>query len=707
MIQYEIPFRTIDGRAAVVQIESDTWSASPLTLTGTADPITTSLDDSPDLFTPVRRSTGYIRIVDDGSAPDIVPTGTKERRVTLTVDGSLMWRGWLKAESYKSSWDYLPTLEIPIQSGLGVLDNITLLQDDVTLSTGQTMPATYRTVRIARLILECVHLMGTDITDIVFPATVASTDGWGALGLRVSRWNWFKRNADQNFDDADWKPLEARTAMDVLTDICTFFGWTCEEWHGVLYFVEVGATDYAAVTYAQLANYALEVSVPEPYPATIPDALSLASDYSVSGASNTIEHMQPARKVTVTATSEAVSDIVSIHDSDLELIRYVYNEWPSHDSVTKYYVSRNPLFEMHKYIRVDGVWTEVPYSDTRTFDGAGGLAAAYDYHHIDEANHPTNFDLRTGVYLEKTAWDGSAWVSPTDEEALSMPAVVFHSPGVANFSDGYLCISATAKSSMRSDSATPSHTRNGRGRVRAQLRIGGRFWYDSVREWRSAPSYFDIIVVPSEGAASTTADGEGRVVNQKTLKIDCESCSGMIIPITEHMSGDVTLTIPTLVQTVDGTSGDYDELAIVDFRVTYHPPISRYYEDGDDRSYTTFTGADGDAVEVSVGIASSNNSRPGYGLLMDGSNVPITQLAYSDNSEQRPELRLIDRMCSHYASVRDKITVDVDNYQADGATVPNTDNPLTVVAHGGKSFAIIGREVHWRDWTQTLTLLEI
>ena len=74
---------------------------------------------------------------------------------------------------------------------------------------------------------------------LVFPAASTSTDGGGALGYRRSRWNYFERNTDTNYDDEDWKPLEAKTALEVLTDICTFFGWTCEEWHDVLYFVEV------------------------------------------------------------------------------------------------------------------------------------------------------------------------------------------------------------------------------------------------------------------------------------------------------------------------------------------------------------------------------------------------------------------------------------------------------------------------------------
>ena len=706
MKQYEIPFKTHDGRLATVSVYSDSWSSLPVTLQGAGEPFTTSLDDSDDLFTPVRRSTGYLRIVDDGTLSSIIPTGAKEKRVTLDIDGTLMWQGWLKAESYKSAWDYLPTLEIPIQSGLGVLEQCPLPQEDITLRTGATLRVTYGSVRVARLILECVHLMGTTVNTIVFPATITSTDGWGALGYRLSRWNYFERNTDTNYDDEDWKPLEAKTALEVLTDICTFFGWTCEEWHDVLYFVEVGATDYAAVTYEQLISYATEASTPEVSSVILPLPLSLSSDYRLAGARNTIEHMQPAKKVTVKATSESVDDIVSIHDGDLELLRYVYDEWPNHDSVTKSYISRNPLFEMHKYGYIDGAWTEVPFSDSRTFDCAGGMAAAYDYHHIDEENRPKNFDLNTGVYLEKTAKNGSGWISPTEEQALSMPAVVLRSPGAANFSDGYLCISATARSRMRSDSVTASHTTNGRGRVKAQLRIGG-LYYNGEGSWTSTPTYFAIIIVPSEGASSTTAEGEGRVVDTKTLKIDCDSCDGQIIKISEPMSGDVTLTIPTLVQTVDGTSGDYDELALVDFRVTYHPPISRYFEEGDDRTYTTFTGADGKAVEVSTDIASSNNTRPGYGLLMTASNVPVTQLTYSDNSEQRPEVRLITRMASHYSAVRDKITVDVDPYQAEGAVPPNTDNPLTLVGYGSKTFAIIGRSVNWREWTQTLTLLEI
>lgn len=704
MTQYEIPFKSIDGRDCLVEVSLPNYSVIPIRLTGTDNPFTTSLDDSDDLFSPVRRSTGYIRILDTGTCPDIIPTSPKLRGVRLTVDGTLMWQGWLRPESYKSSWDTMHVLEIPIQSGLGVLDTLELPQEDITLRNGTVLPVTYGTVRIARLILECVHLMGTTVNTIVFPATITSTDGWGALGYRLSRWNYFERNTDTNYDDEDWKPLESKTAYEVLSDICTFLGWTCQEWHSALYFVEVGATDYAAVTYEQLISYATEVSTPEVSSVILPLPLSLSSDYKLAGSRNTIEHMQPARKVTMSVSSSEVSDLLGIREQDLELFRYRYDNSALYEEALKAYISKTPLIELHKYIYTGSVWEEIDITDMRTFDGVGGFVAGYDFVPIDMDNRPRNFDLSTGIYLEKKAKNGSTWVAPTSTQALDMPAIVIKSPGAASFSAGYLCISATAQSCKR-DGGGGTHS--GAGMVKAQLKIGDKYWDGTNHVWTTTPSYFNIAIVSTDDDDPTKADGDGKVVDQKYLNIDCESCSGQLIAISGAMEGDVVLTIPTLVQTVSGNSGNYDELFLRDFRIEYKAPVSNYYEEGDTRHYTAFTGSDGEAVKVKASIASNNNTRPGYGLLMTASNVPVKTVTYTDNEQTRPELRLINRMASHYSTVRDKITVDVDPYQADGASVPNTDNPLTLVGYGSKTFAIIGREVNWRDWTQTLTLLEI
>ena len=712
MKQYEIPFKTHDGRLATVSVYSDSWSTMPIDLQGAGEPFTTSLDDSDDLFTPVRRSTGYLRIVDDGTLSGIIPTGAKEKRVTLDIDGTLMWQGWLKAESYKSAWDYLPTLEIPIQSGLGVLEQCPLPQEDITLRTGATLSVTYGSVRVSRLILECVHLMGTTVNTIVFPATITSTDGWGALGYRLSRWNYFERNTDTNYDDEDWKPLEAKTALEVLTDICTFFGWTCEEWHDVLYFVEVGATDYAAVTYEQLISYATEASTPEVSSVILPLPLSLSSDYKLAGSRNTIEHMQPARKVTMSVSSSEVSEIVSIRENDLALLNYYVN--PSLSNVIKSFYSKNPLLELYYYV-YDGTWHKtdvdedhgpVPVGPGHGLASVGAIPCCYDrFATMAVGEEKKNWDLNTlGVYFRKKAYYQNNYYSPTAEQALNMPAIIITSPGVACFSAGYLCISATAKSAGLGRSIADV-TQNGRGDVKAQLRIGGKYWNGSA--WTTTVSYFDIHL-GLDDADNHETTGDGKVIDTKTRAMDCESCNGQMIPITENMTGDIVLTFPCLVQTVGSYgSGDYDELGLVDFRIEYKAPISNYYEDSDTRHYTAFTGSDGEVVEVKASIASDQNTRPGYGLLMTASNVPVKTVTYTNSEQTRPELRLINRMAAHYTSVRDKITVDVDPYQAEGAVPPNTDNPLTLVGYGSKTFAIIGRSVNWREWTQTLTLLEI
>ena len=714
MKQYEIPFKTHDGRLATVSVYNDSWSTMPIDLQGAGEPFTTSLDDSDDLFTPVRRSTGYLRIVDDGTLSSIIPTGAKEKRVTLDIDGTLMWQGWLKAESYKSAWDYLPTLEIPIQSGLGVLESCQLLQEDVTLSTGNTMPVTYGSVRVARLILECIHLMGTSISRVEFPSTITTSDGWGAMGYRISRYNYFRTNNDTDHSDPDWKPIESVSALDMLSDICTFFGWTAVEHKDALLFVEAGCTDYVSAQIADFASYALELSTPA-LSSVLLQTLTL-DDYTLAGARNTIEHMQGARKVTVEASSTDVSDIISVNEDDLEYVAYQFVVLFGQSIFFKALKSKTPLVELHGYTTANGgtTWQETEITAGNCMTTAGAVVAAYDMKDVDEENLKED----AGLFLKKKTTVGSSSYAPSEAQSLNMPAVVIKAPGkAACWSSGYLCISATTESRKASFSDN-SGTLNGKGWVKAMLQCGDLYYGDDgVHEgdtWGTTPRYFKFQIKKSDDSDGT--DGDGAIVNQKRTRIDCESCSGWLLrletvdehgyihPLSPIPDGDVVLTIPTLVQTeTDSGNGDYDDLILRNFRIEYKAPISQYYLDGSTRRYSVFTGINGEEVSVSTSIASADRTRPGYGILRDSSKADVSAITYAGGVTERPEIHLAGRMADHYSSIRDKITVDVDVY----GQVPNTDSPEHTITYDGKTFAIIGRSVNWREWTQTLTLLEI
>jgi hypothetical protein len=708
MTQYEIPFKSVDGRDCLVEVSLPNYSVIPIRLTGTDNPFTTSLDDSDDLFSPVRRSTGYIRILDTGTCPDIIPTSPKLRGVRLTVDGTLMWQGWLKPETYKAQWDYLPTLEIPVVSGLGVLDSLPLLQEDVTLSTGQTMPVAYGSVRIARLILEAIHLMGTNITRVEFPNSVRTSDGWGAMGYRLSRYNYFHANNDTDHSAQDWKPIVSVSALEMLEDICTFFGWTAIEHKTALLFVEAGCTDYVTADINDFASYALELSTPD-LAAVQLQSLTL-DDYTLAGARNTVEHLQGARKVTVEANSADVSDIISIGEKDLEIVSYQFSVLFTRSVFFKALKSNTPLIEIHGYTTANGgtTWQETDITAANCMTTAGAVVAAYDNRNIDEEN--MNED--TGLFLKKTAVVGSSSYAPSEAQSLNMPAVVIKAPGkAACWSTGYLCISATAES-CKADFSDHSGTLNGKGWVKAMLQCGNLYYGDDG--WGTTPRYFKFQIKKSDDTDGT--DGDGAIVNQKRTRIDCESCSGWLLrletvdehgyihPLSPLPDGDVVLTIPTLVQTeTDGGNGDYDDLILRDFRIEYKAPISRYYLDDSTRRYSVFTGIEGEDVRVSTNIASADRTRPGYGILRDGSKEDVTAMTYANGVTERPEVHLVGRMANHYASTREKLIVDVDIF----GQVPNSDSPDCSVSYDGKTFAIIGREVNWRDWTQTLTLLEI
>ena len=118
-------------------------SGSEIALKGAASPIVTEEDDDDDIFTPIRTQTGYIRIVDDGKAADgvtefdwkdLIPTTDTERPVTLTTGNTVLWQGFIQAQTFDGPIYNGPTeREFPIQCVLSALDSIqveTLTGDD-------------------------------------------------------------------------------------------------------------------------------------------------------------------------------------------------------------------------------------------------------------------------------------------------------------------------------------------------------------------------------------------------------------------------------------------------------------------------------------------------------------------------------------------------------------------------------------------------
>ena len=222
-----ITWKDIANRTCVLTINDG--SSGTTALTPGADPFITQIDDSDDLFQPIRTSSGNIGIVVD-SVDDIVsligrtPISTP---VTLTVGGTIRWVGFLSCESFTQEWDRGPlNIALPVMSGLEVLNG--LRYPYIRLSN-------LGYINFAYFLVMMNNSLGGIYVSFYFP-NISETDTTLTYKFRVSN---YATPDDKN------TTYEMATYYEILEDICKLFGWQAIEYGQSLVFL---AADVKKVT---------------------------------------------------------------------------------------------------------------------------------------------------------------------------------------------------------------------------------------------------------------------------------------------------------------------------------------------------------------------------------------------------------------------------------------------------------------------------
>lgn len=223
---YQIRFMALrSGTVYTVYIGGATGAVGSIELKGAASPFVTQEDDSEDMFEPVRRQTGYISIIDDGYAADgvtafdwkdLVPTNDLDRPVTLIdQNGNVCWKGYMQAQDFSGVLYGSPQeRRFPIQCRLSVLDAI---------DAPATMSGIYN---FAYVIRAAVNSQGAVFTRFVFQ---------GGHDART----WLRKKVQwHNFlnEDSDGVVTSKYKYLQVLTDVCQYWGWTCRTYGDHIFF---------------------------------------------------------------------------------------------------------------------------------------------------------------------------------------------------------------------------------------------------------------------------------------------------------------------------------------------------------------------------------------------------------------------------------------------------------------------------------------
>ena len=257
-IHWKIPFVTRKGTTMSVNIYDDTYSGDPLVLWGAATPFQTREEKSDDILKPTRLSTGYIRIMtgqtQDGTDFDaslLFPPTPMARPVRLTkADGTLMWQGFIRQESFTQDWLPDPEeLELPICSALSMLGGIQITETALSsyLSNGRA--------RFKDLLYLALQQLPSPISYyyVYYPQDVSQSGTFDqtflTMGLQIR--NWFEYE-DENFIDMSSIRFDGATWLSLLSDVAEAFGYTLTESGRDIMFVSRRATTYARVDVSDL-----------------------------------------------------------------------------------------------------------------------------------------------------------------------------------------------------------------------------------------------------------------------------------------------------------------------------------------------------------------------------------------------------------------------------------------------------------------------
>ena len=222
-IHWKVSFRTRSEKLGVLNLYEENYTGAVVELTPAAVPFETQEDSADTWFVPIRKQTGYIRVLDEGNTDGIMPVGMKDRYVEYTEDGSLKWCGYVVPDVFSSDWDAVDNeIEFPVIGGIGVLEGEYLKEDD---GLG--------VVPLAKLMYDCLLATGITYNRIYIPTEVfpyeGSLDDLYPLTIEVSRFNFFKDNDTLNSDDTDWTRYNGATCYEVLSEIMKLWGWTLRE----------------------------------------------------------------------------------------------------------------------------------------------------------------------------------------------------------------------------------------------------------------------------------------------------------------------------------------------------------------------------------------------------------------------------------------------------------------------------------------------
>lgn len=632
---YTVPFASLDNEACVVEIEKEGYSGKVTELIAGTSPFTVDIESEEFLYTPTRFSTATIRIVGNDYLQSLFTIAYQQYRVTFKKDEIITWCGFIKPELYTQDYSSETfELELECMSAMSSLEFIDYSQ------TGENRVF----VSLWDLLKKCITASNNRYIEVYIPHV------YGPDEIEYNSDNNVLEEmtiSEQNFFDEDDKPMKLK---EVLEEICKFLNWTCVDWKGELYFVDID--HLGEFRSHNPASFVWEGS------SVTPESNNLQR-IGFAGSDHSLDILPGFNKVTIKTSNYPIGELTG--DEEFEDLETLQTPEDLHDGdrvCHQVYMNPNKTEMLHMLPERTSQGDVIYIDDLKSYKGdIGALFGAipmkycnYEMKKIDGKWMPSisDYSYTDVVRIRIKSYMG--------ENAPTMPGGngVYKIKGpCAIYSDGAISISGFLKV-LYNNEMSPlkiDYPYLNRG-ASAVLRIGEYYYTGS--DWKKGYATWGFSFQRDNFNEEWLS-----IKNKKTLDMPYEGAAGEIAPIASPIFGDFEFK---LIYKPAYNLG-FDEVGhlIRDFKVNFVKAnwMNKSSNKNSDRIYENVINENyiNELDEIEFKISSYNNDGACYSKVMLGEKY-LTDNLYSDIEKTyiRPEEQLIRRIIKRYSAPRIKLT---------------------------------------------------
>ena len=657
-----------------VQVITDGGSESN-SLTLAASPLTIEMDDNDDMLSPVRLTTGYLRVI--GYNRSLYPSRGSQIRITVAEGhtSGTDWRGYIQPQAYDIDVVTHPSdvYEIPVECPLSALAHI-----DLPVAYFGDFPS------FGTILYYIMQTQSSSWSTVYMPSTI---EGQNVLSCCIDRRLLVETDSNGN-------EQPKYNCLEFIEEFCKFFGYCCRyDGNGGMLFMRMFKQQ---TSYAYIGMYNLPNAYSSSYWYTGNYSSITGSKENYASTNQKFQVIPGYRKVKVNAdVAKATTTLFEMPNN--WLCDFMYGQNTIHGEALA-----------NDYICYEAV-------AARSYEGSFSHDGWY-WSFLASNTMKDNCTLKTGarlILLNYTSGKtpSSEWKPAIEVAGGSESSALFRLSSQRGFclDDGLLVISGTTYTRH-------NHVKYvGSGHIYLKIGYGG-YYYDYDDTWSSSNG--SIIMQIGAGIRADekdTADSTGEIGSTlKRIDSRMNYKGGLACPINldsynmQASRGQIEIEICKVTlnnyEDFDKTS----EICIEDLRVEFLPNgMKNVAFDEKDESYIYNTGSNfRQDKEISVIFASDKYKIPGENSLYNNYSQLVSTLPfyYGETEYQHPEY-FVAKHAGIFGSRTHKILdIEVDAYDTGWC------HPLTVIygfEPSGRPWYVVSVDKDFANCTQRIRAIEL